>query len=125
MEKQVIQERLKNCPGMIYYPDNNNLEIIGRSISENPEKMYQRLDDWISTYFSTSQVLNVIIQLEYINSGSSRHIREILKSLTGYIRSGKLIKIKWFYEKDDDAMLELGEYYRDTSGIPLEIELVE
>lgn len=124
MEKQIIQEPLKNCPGMIYYPENNNLEITGRSIPENPELIYQRLDEWITTYFTTNQVLNVIIQLEYINSGSSKLMYEILKKLTGYIHSGKLIKIKWYYEGDDDAMLELGEHYRDTSGIPLEVELV-
>ena len=37
MEKLVIQEELKNCPGIIYYPDSNKLEIFGRSIPENPE----------------------------------------------------------------------------------------
>ena len=32
MEKHVIQEELKNCPGIVYYPGNNKLEMIGRSI---------------------------------------------------------------------------------------------
>ncbi len=26
MEKHVIQEELKNCPGIVYYPDTNKLE---------------------------------------------------------------------------------------------------
>ena len=49
---------------------------------------------------------------------------EILKKLTVYGRTGKIIKIKWRYEEDDEAMLELGEHYRDTAGIPLEIEMI-
>ena len=32
--------------------------------------------------------------------------------------------MKWLYEEDDEAMLELGEHYRDTAGIPLEIEMI-
>ena len=69
--------------------------------------------------------LYVSIQLEYINSGSSKYLYEILKKLTGYIKSGKKVEIKWLYEEDDEAMLELGEHYRDSAGIPLKIEMVD
>ena len=64
------------------------------------------------------------IQLEYINSGSSKYLYEILKRLTGFSRSGNNVKIVWLYEEDDEAMLELGEHYRDTAGIPLQIEMI-
>ncbi len=124
MEKLVIQEELKNCPGIVYYPDTNKLELIGRSIPENPELIFRRLEEWITTHFEKNKDLNVFIQLEYINSGSSKYLYEVLKRLTGYGRSGKTVKMKWLYEEDDEAMLELGEHYRDTAGIPLEIEMI-
>jgi hypothetical protein len=124
MEKHVIQEELKNCPGIIYYPDENKLELFGRSIPENPELIFRRLEEWITAHFEKGKGLDVNIQLEYINSGSSKYLYEILKRLTGYGRSGKLVKIKWLYEEDDEAMLELGEHYRDTAGIPLQMEMI-
>ena len=124
MEKHIIQEELKNCPGIAYYPDSDKLELIGRSIPENPELIFKRLDEWITLHFEKNKGLNVSIQLEYINSGSSKYLYEILKKLTGYIKSGKLVEIKWLYEEDDEAMLELGEHYRDSAGIPLKIEMV-
>jgi len=124
MEKHVIQEEMKNCPGIFYYTDTNKLEIIGRSIPENPEIIYKKLDDWITRHFEKSRELSVSIQLEYINSGSSKYLHEILKKLTGFYRAGNLVKIKWLYEEDDEAMLELGEHYRDTAGIPLEVEMI-
>jgi hypothetical protein len=124
MEKYVIQEELKNCPGIVYYPDSNKLELVGRSIPENPELIFRRLDDWITLHFEKNNGLDVNIQLEYINSGSSKYLYEILKRLTGYIRSGKQVNLKWLYEEDDEAMLELGEHYRDTAGIPLEIDMI-
>jgi hypothetical protein len=124
MEKHVIQEELKNCPGIVYYPDVNKLELTGRSIPENPELIFKRLEEWITNHFEKNNGLDVSIQLEYINSGSSKYLYEILKRLTGYGRSGKQVVIKWLYEEDDEAMLELGEHYRDTAGIPLVIDMI-
>ena len=124
MEKHVIQEELKNCPGIVYYSGANKLEMIGRSIPENPELIFSRLDNWITQHFDKNGGLDIIFQLEYINSGSSKYLYEILKRLTAFSRSGKRIIMKWRYEEDDEAMLELGEHYRDTAGIPLELEMM-
>ena len=124
MEKHVIQEELKNCPGIIYYPTTNKLEMIGRSIPENPELIFRRLDNWITQHFDKNGSLDINFQLEYINSGSSKYLYEILKRLTAFSKSGKSIKMKWRYEEDDESMLELGEHYRDTAGIPLDIEMI-
>ncbi len=124
MEKLIIQEELKNCPGIFYYPDSEKLELVGRSIPENPELIFRRLDEWITLHFDKNKGLNVSIQLEYINSGSSKYLYEILKRFTAYIKTGKKVEIKWLYEEDDEAMLELGEHYRDSAGIPLKIEMV-
>jgi hypothetical protein len=125
MEKHVIQEELKNCPGIVYYPDKNILELVGRSIPENPELIFKRLDSWITSHFEKHKGLDIIIKLEYINSGSSKYLFEILKRLKGFSKSGRLVKMKWLYEEDDEAMLELGEHFRDTAGIPLEINRIE
>ena len=124
MEKLIIQEEQKNCPGIAYYPDTNVLEVAGRSIPENPELIFRKLDEWITSHFEKTGALNVNIQLEYINSGSSKYLYEILKRLTGYSRAGNSVRMKWLYEEDDEAMLELGEHYRDTAGIPLEMEMI-
>jgi hypothetical protein len=124
MEKIVIQEELKNCPGIVYYPETNTLNMSGRSIPENPEMIFKRLDDWIVRHFEKSKGLNVELMLEYINSGSSKYLYEILKKLTHFLNSGMDVKIKWLYEEDDEGMLELGEHYRDTAGIPLIIEMM-
>jgi hypothetical protein len=124
MEKLVIQEQLKNCPSMIYYPQVNRLELVGRSIPENPEAIYVRLEEWISSHFGRNSSLEVCIQLEYINSGSSKYLYDILRKLTDYSNQGKNVNMRWRYEEDDEAMQELGEHYRDTAGIPLEIEMI-
>jgi hypothetical protein len=124
MEKYVIQEELKNCPGIVYYPELNRLVLVGRSIPENPELIFTRLETWITSHFEKNKALEVNIQLEYINSGSSKYLYEILRKLTGYGLSGRLVRLRWLYEEEDEAMLELGEHYHDNAGIPLEIDMI-
>jgi hypothetical protein len=124
MEKHVIQEELKNCPGIAYYPKSNLLELVGRSIPENPEIIYKRLNDWLSSHLKKNLGLNVNIKLEYINSGSSKYLFEILQKLAAAQLAGNLVRMIWLYEEDDEGMLELGMHYRDTAGIPLEIEMI-
>ena len=124
MEKQIIQEELKNCPRVCYYPNFNKLELVGRLIPENPELIFGRIENWINSHFEKNNALNVSIQLEYINSRSSKYLFEILNQLNSYINSGKSIDIKWLYEEDDETVLELGEHFRDTIGVPFKIEMV-
>ncbi|MGM0666782.1 MAG: DUF1987 domain-containing protein [Bacteroidota bacterium] len=124
MEIRVIQEKSPRCPGMYYDPDNNLLTMEGRSIPENPELVYQPLKEWIEEYFTSSDSLNIKIVLEYINSGSSKHLLDVLKILRSHYSLGKDLMITWLYEEDDESIFELGEHFRDTSGLPMEIEML-
>jgi len=47
-----------------------------------------------------------------------------LRKLADYKKSKKNVRMIWKYEEEDEAMLDLGEHYRDSAGIPLEIEMV-
>ena len=124
MEKKIILEKSQKCPGMYYDPEDEVLIIEGRSIPENPESVYQPVKDWLGGYFTESERLNLKIVLEYINSGSSKHLMEVLKMLRKYQANGKKLRIRWLYEEDDESILELGEHFRDTSGLPIEIEML-
>jgi len=124
MEKIVIQEPMKNIPGIVFSPDTREVLVWGRSIPENPELIFRRFDDWITRFFEKEDNLVVSIFLEYINSGSSKYLFEILRKLADYKNAKKNVRMIWKYEEEDEAMLDLGEHYRDSAGIPLEIEMV-
>jgi hypothetical protein len=124
MEVEIIQEQTKGSPGISFTPDDSLLRIGGRSIPENPESVYRPLYNWVDEYFKGDGSLKVEIILEYINSGSSKHLLEVLRQLKDYRENGRELSITWFYEEDDESILELGEYYRDASGIPVNIEMI-
>ena len=124
MKEQIIQEKLRNSPKVVYNFETNKLEIVGRLIPENPELIFNRIEEWIKLHLEKNDALNVLIQLEYLNSSSSEYLFGILKLLTSYKNSGKNIEITWQYEEDDESILELGEHYRDFIGAPLKLEML-
>jgi hypothetical protein len=66
----------------------------------------------------------MVIFLEYINSGSSKALRDVLRMVSSYQSPHYKIRITWLYEEDDEAMRELGEHYRDAAGVSMDVQMV-
>ncbi len=95
------------------------LEIKGRSIPENSIEFYKPLIEWIESYAGSPQeVTNVNVQLEYFNTSSSKCILDVFKKLEAINKS---ITINWYYEEDDEDMLEAGEDYEAIINIPFKM----
>ncbi|MBN2756618.1 MAG: DUF1987 domain-containing protein [Bacteroidales bacterium] len=105
------------------------IEIKGRSIPENSIDFYKPIVEWLDEYASSpSGETTVNIKLEYFNTSSSKCILDVFKKLElVYKKSGeKGVVINWFYEEDDEDMLEAGEDYQSILKIPFKmIELEE
>jgi hypothetical protein len=100
------------------------LLLKGRSIPENSIEFYKPLIEWIESYSETpnsSTVLNV--QLEYFNTSSSKCILDVFKKLESV--TGSEVSVKWYYEEDDEDMLEAGEDYEAIIDLPFEMIEVE
>jgi hypothetical protein len=124
MSIEIIQAGSNNIPRITYDPDEDVLSVTGRSIAERPEVIYNPLGEWIKSHLSRFSQLRVVIFLEYINSGSSKALRDVLRMISGYQAPHYKIKITWLYEEDDEAMHELGEHYRDAAGVNMDVQMI-
>ena len=61
------------------------------------------------------------IKLEYINSGSSKYMLELLRIMKVNYNKGKKVLVKWYFEEGDESIEELGQHYEQTMQIPFEI----
>jgi hypothetical protein len=61
------------------------------------------------------------LNLEYVNSGSSKYLLGIFRLIKKKHDEGKKSIINWYYEEDDEAILSLGEHYRSTVKIPFNL----
>jgi hypothetical protein len=111
----------------VNFNTNGKIEIKGRSIPENSIEFYKPLVDWLDAYSSKPQPLTEVnVQLEYFNTSSSKCILDVFKKLEAISKSGHNVVVNWYYEEDDEDMLEAGEDYQSIIKIPFKmIEISE
>jgi len=109
-------------PTVLFDADKGKIEVKGRSIPENSIEFYKPLVDWLEAYLSNpAELTEVNIQLEYFNTSSSKCILDVFKKLEAIYKSGNEVVINWYYEEDDEDMLEAGEDYQSIIRIPFKM----
>ena len=123
----ILIEGTPKTPTVNFTAEDGKIEIKGRSIPENSIEFYKPLVDWLDKYASNPlDVTEVNIQLEYFNTSSSKCILDVFKKLEKVTQTNKEIVVNWYYEEDDEDMLEAGEDYQSILRIPFKmIELEE
>ena len=122
MEKLEFQPTQKT-PYVLLDPA-GKIKFKGRSIPEDVSLFYEEILDWIVGYStSPSQLTEVDIEMEYLNSGTSKYMLRLLKKLKEIDNNGYGLQISWVYEEGDDDILERGEYY--ASILNLKINFIE
>ena len=121
MESISIEGTAKT-PTVEFNAEQGVVEIKGRSIPENSIEFYKPLVDWLDSYAaSPKENTEVNIQLEYFNTSSSKCILDVFKKLEVIHKDGHQVTINWFFEEDDEDMLEAGEDYQSIIKIPFKM----
>jgi hypothetical protein len=104
------------------------VEIKGRSIPENSIEFYRVLVDWLDAYGKNPQPQTLVnIQMEYFNTSSSKCILDVFKKLEFIHKTtyndveGQGVTVNWFYDEDDEDMLEAGQDYESIIRIPFKM----
>jgi len=122
----IIIEGTPKTPSVHFDSASGILQLKGRSIPENSIEFYKPLVEWLDEYASKPQPKTAVnIQLEYFNTSSSKCLLDLFKKLESMHKGGSDIMIKWYYEEDDEDMLEAGEDYQSIINIPFKMIEVE
>jgi hypothetical protein len=122
MDNIVLQPSPKT-PSVNFDAQSGIIELKGRSIPENSLEFYRPLIEWVEKYAAASKTeTNVHIQLEYFNTSSSKCLLDLFKRLETI---GNKVVINWYYEQDDEDMLEAGEDYEAIINVPFRMIEVE
>ena len=105
-------------PEVSFIVESRTLSLSGRSIPENSIDFYSPLIIWTDTLCGTEGVVEVNVNLEYFNTSSSKCLMDLLKR----IESSKVeARVNWYYEEDDEDMLEAGEDYDAIIDLPFKL----
>lgn len=123
MEKIFI-EPTRVTPLVNFDPSQGLLEIKGRSSPENSILFYQKIIDALDSFAGSSHPdFTANFSFEYFNTSSSKCLFDVFKKLGHLNEQGKAVKINWYYEEDDEDMMEAGEDYADL--LDLDFNFVE
>ncbi len=121
MESISIPGTLKT-PTIISDSENGIIEIKGRSNPENSSQFYKPLIEWVEQYSNNPPEKTTInIKLEHFNTSSSKCILDIFKKLEPIKKANLDILVNWYYEEDDEEMMEAGETYGTMTVIPFKM----
>jgi len=109
-------------PSVKVLTDEHRIVISGQSKLEDPAPFYEKLivvmDDSINE-FKTHASIDFF--LNYLNSSSSKWLFHILKGIQVKFQGKKIITINWYFDEDDDSMLEAGEVFQSLLSLPFNL----
>lgn len=125
--RKLIIEKTSYSPRVVLDPDNKVYLIAGESRPPDVREFYDQILSWLKEFslYLVSPNYNkdpVIFNLnfEYFNSSSGKLILDICKVLAGLRLKGINVTIKWYYEKEDGDMLEVGHEMSRIVKFPFE-----
>lgn len=116
--KKLIKSATKYTPEIILKPE-GTIKITGRSMNGYTSEYFRQIEDWIDNYISDpADITCVDICLEYFKGINFTIYISLLKKIESVRLKNKKVIINWYYEEDDEDILENGEYISTLLGIP-------
>ncbi len=115
-----------NTPAVKIFSEDRRIVISGQSRLEDPSFFYEELTvllDKTLNDFRTHASVDFILQ--YLNSSSSKWLFHILKGLQTKFQGKKIITVNWYYDDDDESMLEAGEVFQSLLSLPFNLVEIE
>jgi hypothetical protein len=121
MDDLIIQST-PETPTVKFVPSKNIFEIVGFSLPENVISFYKPVVDWLEAYFkSPNQETTFTFKINYFNTASSKMLTRIFLKLEEQNDQGKNVSVKWYYNEEDEEMMEAGEEFKEIINLPIEI----
>lgn len=104
-----------SCPAINFDVDKRLFLVEGESYPEHTLDFYRPILDWLNRYMESQQGSELVFdfRLLYFNSSTSKVFLDIFTLLESSSGKFESIKVNWYYEVDDDNMLDYGEEFRD------------
>jgi hypothetical protein len=125
MEK-LVQLRTNMTPDIVLDKSEAIFTIKGSSRPENPHEYYKPVFDWFKDYFTQPNEKTILeLQFDYFNTSTSKILLDLFELFENHSTNGIDLHVKWYYENDDEEMMEAGEELLNLVEISYEVIGVE
>jgi SiaC family regulatory phosphoprotein len=105
-------EATERTPKVVFNNTTNELLLEGICIPELTHDFFKPIIAFVHEVGEADiKTFTLTVKLHFFNTGSSRYILELMKTIQKLKEKGVAIKYKWFYNDDDEDIEEAGTSY--------------
>ncbi|NPA68386.1 MAG: DUF1987 domain-containing protein [Chlorobi bacterium] len=120
--ESIYVKKTKKTPLINLDLKENIFQIKGPSFSEDILAVYEPVIKWMEEALpELKKELTCEFYFTVLNSASHKKIFQILIILNSFMDRGKKIKVKWYYDEDDEDIMEMGEDLTELINLPFEL----
>jgi hypothetical protein len=108
-----------NTPEIILNPE-GIIKIKGRGMVLKHTESFDLAMEWLDGYMlNPAETTLICICFEYLNSFCTVRLVHILQKISKVTLQNKKYSIHWYYEEEDEDILERGEYISSSFDMPI------
>lgn len=108
----------RSTPRVYFNFDEGVMEITGKSFPAVPHDLYMKMAGMLDLY-NICNLLKVTVDLDHMNTVSSKHLLELLKQAKEKFVN---IEIIWIYDINDQDLLEVGYTFYEILNVSFEFK---
>jgi hypothetical protein len=126
LDKNVLHiEETPRSPFVYIKSDSGKIIFKGYGIPENSNDFFTPIFDFIEKNFINIKDIEGHFIFSYNNSSFEKELVFLYLKLNTLYKNGVNVEIYWYYERDDERMLEAGEDFISILRMPFKLVEVE
>ncbi len=99
-----------------------SISMQGDSYPENSFELFHPVFEWIERFLAEAErPLNLDLRLLYLNTSSIKAMMEIFDLLEDSYQQGKAVAVNWYYDHQNERVVELAEEFKEDCTFPFSI----
>jgi len=116
----------KDTPSVYFDKAAGIFEIAGISLPGNVLDFFNPVLEWIDRYIKDPNENTVLtLRMEDLNTSSAKVMNIIIHKFETILRTGKKVKVCWYYAPNEPEMKDMGQDYSVGCKVPFEIKPFE
>ncbi len=115
-------EQTKSTPEVQFDKVNGVFSMIGKSSPLSAKKFFEPIIKEVVDFLNEGKALTSNFNLNYFNTPTSRYLYVLMREFEA---QNKLVEVNWYYEEEDEDMLETLEDFQQIFDVTLNIKINE
>lgn len=99
-----------------------SVSMQGDSYPENSYELFHQVFEWIERFLDEAErPLSLELRLLYLNTSSIKAMMDIFDLLEAAHQQGKAVAVNWYYDRQNERVVELAEEFKEDCSFPFSI----